>query len=170
MAQAPLPIEAAGAPAPAHAPARAERIDFATLVDTLARAREEAAPRPFSIAVTNTDFGRVSLRFETGADALSVTMSSADPGFVRAVNASAEAAAAQTDSRGPSSPSEARSQQQAAMQASADGHGQRQPQAQMGREDGRAPPQAAPSIRRDDSAPARGASAPEAGSPDGIYA
>lgn len=171
MAQTPLPVEpAVTLPPSAHSTVRAERIDFATLVETLARAREEASPRPLSIAVTNTDFGRVSLRFETGADALSVTMSSADPGFVRAVNASAEAAAAQADNRGQPSSSETRSQQQAAMQASADGHGQRQPQAQIGRDDGRAPPQAAPSVRRDDSAPAARASAPQAGSQDGIYA
>lgn len=77
-----------------RAEAKVERIDFATLVETLSRAREEASPRTLNVAVTNTDFGRVSLRFDQDDTGLSVAMSSADPGFVRAVSATAEAASA----------------------------------------------------------------------------
>ncbi len=76
---------------------RAERVDFATLVETLSRAREEASPNAVRASVQHAEFGRVSLRFEqddTGA--MSVAMSSADPGFARAVTASNDAASAQT--------------------------------------------------------------------------
>lgn len=74
--------------------ARVEKIDFATLVENLSRAREEASPRTVNVAVTNTDFGRVSLRFDQDDKGLSVAMTSADPGFARAVSATAEAATA----------------------------------------------------------------------------
>lgn len=76
---------------------RAERIDFATLVDTLNRAREEASPNTVRVAVAHPDFGRVSMRFEQDDNGLSVAMSSADPGFARAVSASNEATSASND-------------------------------------------------------------------------
>lgn len=80
--------------APVRHDARVEKIDFATLVENLSRAREEASPRTVNVAVTNTDFGRVSLRFDQDDKGLSVAMTSADPGFARAVSATAEAATA----------------------------------------------------------------------------
>lgn len=89
---------------------RAERIDFATLVDTLNRAREEASPNTVRVAVAHPDFGRVSMRFEQDDSGLSVAMSSADPGFARAVSASNEAASASNDTardQNPQSPSNA---------------------------------------------------------------
>lgn len=76
---------------------RTERIDFATLVETLSRAREEASPNTVRASVQHADFGRISLRFEQDdKGALSVAMNSPDPGFARAVTASSEAAAPQT--------------------------------------------------------------------------
>lgn len=81
---------AQGSPTP-QATARPERIDFATLVDSIARAREEGAGNAVSVAVAHADFGKVSLRFENGDNGLSVSMASADPGFARAVAASAQA-------------------------------------------------------------------------------
>jgi hypothetical protein len=72
-----------------QAVARPERIDFATLVDSIARARDDGAT--VSVAVAHAEFGKVSLRFENGDNGLSVAMSSADPGFARAVAASGQA-------------------------------------------------------------------------------
>lgn len=85
-------------PVPAtRAEPHAERIDFATLVETLSRAREEASPNAVRASVQHADFGRVSLRFERDdAGAMSVAMSSADPGFTRAVTASNDAASTQS--------------------------------------------------------------------------
>ena len=40
-----------------------------------------------AVSLAHADFGRVSLRFRDDGDALSVSMSSADPGFARAVHA-----------------------------------------------------------------------------------
>lgn len=100
MADAPARPETAPNTVAARSETRAERIDFATLVDTLARAREEASPRTINVAVTNTDFGRVSLRFDSTDSGLAVAMSSPDPGFARAVTASSEAGATQSDGRG----------------------------------------------------------------------
>ncbi|MFY7838288.1 MAG: hypothetical protein ACOVQ0_18605 [Novosphingobium sp.] len=109
----------------ARSETKAERIDFATLVDTLARAREEASPRTVNVAVTNTDFGRVSLRFDRNDNGMAVAMSSADPGFARAVSASADAAATSADTRNPNS----QAQGDARAQAS-DTSTQRQQQSQ----------------------------------------
>lgn len=89
---APAPDTAGTATLP-RAQARVERMDFATLVDTLSRAREEASPRSVRVAVTHADFGKVSLRFDQDDKGLSVAMSSADPGFARAATAPAESAA-----------------------------------------------------------------------------
>ncbi|SMC57954.1 hypothetical protein [Novosphingobium sp. B1] len=88
----PTPAHETAAPAAIRNEARPERVDFATLVDTLARAREDAAPRTVSVSVSHTEFGRVSLRFEADEDrGMTVAMSSADPGFARAVSATSEA-------------------------------------------------------------------------------
>jgi Meckel syndrome type 1 protein len=80
--------------APASA-APADRIDFATLVDTIAQAREHAAPQstsaPVSVSLAHADFGPVALRFRHDGEALAVTMASADPGFAPAVSAASQA-------------------------------------------------------------------------------
>lgn len=102
--------------------ARTERIDFATLVENVARAREEASPRAVTASINHAEFGRVTLRFDREEDrGMSVTMASADPGFARAVNATAEASRTPTESTGqnPQSQADARTQ-------SGPGEGQRQ--------------------------------------------
>ena len=96
-------------PAAAASAAPADRIDFATLVDTIAQAREHAAPQtasaPVSVSLAHADFGPVALRFRHDGDALAVTMASADPGFAPAVSAAsladagARAGQQQTDSQ-----------------------------------------------------------------------
>lgn len=80
----------ATAASPSAAP-RMERIDFATLVDSIARARDDAAGDAVKVAVAHADFGRVSLTFEPSADGLSVGMTSPDPGFARAVAVAGQA-------------------------------------------------------------------------------
>lgn len=62
--------------------------DFATLVDRLVEARDAASPNSVHAAITHSEFGQVSLRFDQDANGLSVAMSSADPEFARAVQAS----------------------------------------------------------------------------------
>ncbi|MBF9152004.1 hypothetical protein [Novosphingobium jiangmenense] len=102
------------APAPLRHEARSERIDFATLVDTLARAREEASPRAITASVNHAEFGRVSLRFDHDEDrGMSVAMSSADPGFARAVSATTEAARTPTESTGQNPQGQPQAQAQA---------------------------------------------------------
>ncbi len=89
------------APSPVRHEARSERVDFATLVDNLARAREDATPRAVTASINHAEFGRVTLRFDQSEDrGMSVAMSSADPGFARAVSASAEAARTPAESTG----------------------------------------------------------------------
>lgn len=112
---APAPVVHADPLVPAAAPraAPADRIDFATLVDTIAQAREHAAPQtmsaPVSVSLAHADFGPVALRFRHDGDALAVTMASADPGFAPAVSAASQADAGaragqpQTDSQPQSS-------------------------------------------------------------------
>lgn len=85
----------------ARAEPRAERVDFATLVETLNRAREDASPNAVRVSLAHGDFGRVSMRFERDDLGMSVAMSSADPGFARAVAASNEAASTATSSDNP---------------------------------------------------------------------
>lgn len=112
-AENPLPSQDTAAPSPVRAEPRTERIDFATLVDTLARAREDASPRTVTASVHHAEFGRVTLRFDKDDDrGMSVAMSSADPGFARAVSATTEAARTPTDSTGQNAQSqtEARAQ------------------------------------------------------------
>lgn len=76
------------------------RHDFATLVDRLVEARDTAltvqTPQSVAAAVTHSDFGEVSIRFEHRGDALSVSLANADPDFTRAVQAAAPAAQANT--------------------------------------------------------------------------
>lgn len=79
------------APTSAVATPRVERIDFATLVDSIARARDEAAGDAVKVAVAHAEFGKVSLSFEPAGDGLSVAMASSDPGFARAVAAAGQA-------------------------------------------------------------------------------
>lgn len=87
--QSPVSTDAApvSAPAPHRGP---ERIDFATLVDSIARAREDASTGPVSVALSHSEFGKVSLSFNHRDDGLSVTMTSADPAFAPAVAAASE--------------------------------------------------------------------------------
>ena len=72
-----------------------DRVDFAALVDTITRAREQAAPQslaaPVAVSLAHADFGPVALRFRHDGDALAVTMASADPGFAPAVAAATAA-------------------------------------------------------------------------------
>ncbi len=122
VAEAASPQDAAPAARAEHRP---ERIDFAALVDTLNRAREEAEPNTVRVSVAHADFGRVSMRFEQDGSGMSIAMSSADPGFVRAVTASSEAAAASTSS---DTPRENNPQTQARSGSNASGEGSRQQQ------------------------------------------
>jgi hypothetical protein len=88
-------VPASAAPAPATQPA--EGIGFDALVDSIARARDGAADgAPVAVAMRHAEFGRISLRFHTDADGMSVAMTSPDPTFAPAVAAAhaAEAAAA----------------------------------------------------------------------------
>ena len=137
---------------------RPERIDFATLVETLNRAREDASPNTVRASVAHSDFGRVSMRFEQDDNGLSVAMSSADPGFARAVTASNEAASAQTSADTP------RGQSSQANGSSAQGEGSRQPhgqhQGQRTATPDRPAPQLRDAIRQSD----------DSGTPGGIFA
>ena len=63
--------------------------DFATLVDRLVDARDAAMPQAVKAAIQHADFGQVSLNFQTDDNRLTVSMSSADPGFAPAVQAAA---------------------------------------------------------------------------------
>lgn len=96
-------------PAPASTP---DRIDFGTLVDTIARAREQAAPLtaavPVAVSLAHADFGPVALRFRHDGDALSVTMASADPGFAPAVAAATSADASARAGQQQQQPSDTR--------------------------------------------------------------
>lgn len=119
------------APASSRTEPAPARVDFATLVDTLARAREEASPHAIHASVTHAEFGRVSLRFERDEDnGLSVAMSSADPGFARAVSAAADASPASNETAG-----QAPRQQSSADARTSQGEGQRhQPQDEQARQ------------------------------------
>ncbi|MEL0209331.1 MAG: hypothetical protein VW891_01820 [Novosphingobium sp.] len=110
----PVQAHETAAPAAIRSEARPERVDFATLVDTLARAREDASPHTVNVSVSHTEFGRVSLRFEADEErGMTVAMSSADPGFARAVSATTEArGAGETNAQAQQqqTPSDARAQ------------------------------------------------------------
>lgn len=62
-------------------------LDFAALVDRLVEARDAAGPQTVSLALTHTEFGKVSLRFLQDEGGLSVAMTSPDPDFAQAVSA-----------------------------------------------------------------------------------
>lgn len=148
------------APAQDAAPAgraepRAERVDFATLVETLNRAREEASPGTVRVSLSHADFGRVSMRFEQDDKGLSVAMSSADPGFARAVTASNEAASTATSTDTPRGQSS-----QTNTGSNAQGDGNRQPQGQRADTPERPAAQLRDTLRRKD----------DAGSSGGIFA
>ena len=76
---------------PSHAEAPQ---DFATLVARLAEAREAASPQLVRTAIAHSEFGQISLQFRHEDNALSVTMTNSDPGFVGAVQAAANASLA----------------------------------------------------------------------------
>ncbi|MBB3861848.1 hypothetical protein GGQ88_003138 [Novosphingobium hassiacum] len=137
--------------APASRPEpRAERIDFATLVETLSRAREEASPNAVRASVQHADFGRISLRFEhDDKGAMSVAMSSADPGFARAVTASSEAAPTQTQ---PDTQRGQASQNSNFAQSGSGDTSRRQPSERHGQP----APQLRDKLRRDDPKPQTG--------------
>ncbi|MDF8334285.1 hypothetical protein [Novosphingobium cyanobacteriorum] len=124
---------ATSGPAPS-APAQhtRERIDFATLVDSIARARDEAAG-PVAVSLTHGEFGKVSLRFNQRDDGLSVTMASADPGFAPAVAAAREATQTATNQDAPRNDS-----QQQQRSASANTSGNTTNGGETGRQDGSA--------------------------------
>ena len=103
--------------APLATPTAETPTDFATLVDSIARARAEstdAAVGAATVGVTlqHADFGRVSMQFSARDEGLAVTMRSADPGFAPAVAAaSASASGANTGSGGNHNPDTGRGNQ-----------------------------------------------------------
>lgn len=92
--------------------------DMAALVDRLVEARAAARSGLSSPVVqaslTHTDFGRVSLRFNSDEDGLSVSMASSDPGFAPA----AQAALAQAPAVSASAQSHSAGQQNMGQQGS----------------------------------------------------
>lgn len=118
-----LPVESQ-APGSARMQPAPERVDFATLVDALARGREDSSAGTVHASVRHAEFGRVSLRFDRDEDnGLSVAMSSADPGFTRAVSAAAEASPTSAENAG-----QAARQHTTADQRTGQGESQRQQQ------------------------------------------
>ncbi len=91
LSPAALPSGAAEVQPASRSPALAaiRPLDFAALVDRLVQARDAAASQSVSLALTHTEFGKVSLRFEQGDAGLNVVLSSPDPDFVRAVSIAA---------------------------------------------------------------------------------
>lgn len=146
-------------PAGVRAEIRPERIDFATLVDTLNRAREEAEPNSVRVAIAHADFGRVSMRFDQDDKGMTIAMSSADPGFARAVSATNEAASTNTSADTPRD----QATQSQSRNAGTAGDGARQQQQQQ---DARTPTAERPAaqlrdtLRRD----------ADRDAPDGIFA
>jgi hypothetical protein len=104
--------------------------DFATLVDRLVEAREAAMPQAVHAAVSHDEFGKVSLRFDQDARGLSVSMSSADPDFARAVQAGASSAQSQTASDNGASPQRQDTSPQQQQQQQTFGSSSGQPQSQ----------------------------------------
>jgi len=85
----PAPIDSPGPSRPAEAPQ-----DFATLVGRLSEAREAASPHLVRTALNHAQFGPVSLEFRHEDRGLSVTMTSASPGFNGSVQAALAASLA----------------------------------------------------------------------------
>lgn len=126
---------AAGAPVTVPATSvQPQGHDFATLVDRLVEARDAAMPQAVKAAIHHADFGQVSLNFQTDDNRLTVSMTSADPGFAPAVQAAAAMQAnTSTDSGASNQRQEARqdsASQQQQQTASASGNGQPQAQTQ----------------------------------------
>lgn len=74
--------------------------DFSALVDRLVEARNAMTPHEATMTVKHAEFGDVSLRFSHQDGALSVSMTSQDPDFDRAVNAAMPAERGQSDTNG----------------------------------------------------------------------
>ena len=74
------------------APSAADpRHDFTALVDRLIDARKATEPRVVEVSVRHAEFGDVSVRFNSAPEGLSVSLSSPDPDFARAVDAASAA-------------------------------------------------------------------------------
>lgn len=165
------PLATAGPQSALHvSPPPTGTYDFAALVDRLVEARDAAAPQSIRTSITHTDFGQVSLRFQYDDGGLTVSMKSADPGFIPA--AQAAAAASQSPGSGENSSGSPRhdphGQPQngtASDQSHSDRHGAQSP----GRGDEREPAQPASTFTGED-ANRRDAREPAPKSRDGIYA
>jgi hypothetical protein len=132
LTQTVAPVAVAPATGTTHLPSH----DFTALVDRLVEAREAASPQTVHAAISHSEFGQVSLRFDQDSSGLSVSMTSADPEFARAVQASAASAGSQTASDNGSAPRQdapGHHQQQAAGSSSGQPQSQTQSQA-YGRE------------------------------------
>ncbi|QWC57399.1 hypothetical protein F7D01_10150 [Erythrobacter sp. 3-20A1M] len=81
MGQTPMPLTPASGPMP--------HTDISQMIDRLMEARSAARSGEMQMAVSNADFGKVSVRLESGiaAGALSFSLSNADPDFAPAVQA-----------------------------------------------------------------------------------
>lgn len=78
----------------AHSPSQAETpVDFTQLVDRLVAAREAAGPAEVKVSLEHGRFGKVTLAFAPDDTGLNVTMASANPEFMRAVEAASPAPA-----------------------------------------------------------------------------
>jgi hypothetical protein len=129
---------APAAAAPTSGSAALSSHDFTALVDRLVEAREAASPQSVHAAVSHREFGQVSLRFDQDGNGLSVAMSSSDPDFARAVQASATSAGAQTASDNAARHRDMPSQYQQTS-GSPSGQPQSQAQSQASTRDDRAP-------------------------------
>jgi hypothetical protein len=132
LTQTIAPVAMAPATGTTHVPGH----DFTALVDRLVEAREAASPQTVHAAISHSEFGQVSLRFDQDASGLSVSMTSADPEFARAVQASAASAGPQTANDNGSAPRQnASGHHQQQMASSSSGQPQSQTQSQAyGRE------------------------------------
>ena len=83
--------------AQANGTTTAQPVNFATLVETIARAKEEAGMGTVGVSLAHAEFGKVSLQFRQEHNGLSVAMSSADPAFAPAVAAASRADAGSTN-------------------------------------------------------------------------
>lgn len=128
-----LPLQAAPAQSAAvpQAAIRPAPHDFAALVDRLVEARDAAGAHPVSAAIAHGEFGRVSLRFHQDGGALSVAMSSADPGFAPAVAAAAASAQTATSQQQDNASGQQRPEQQAQQQGAANPQAQSHGSAQQ---------------------------------------
>ncbi|QCI93186.1 hypothetical protein [Novosphingobium sp. EMRT-2] len=108
--------------APANGASAAQPVNFATLVETIARAKEEAGMGTVGVSLAHAEFGKVSLQFRQEHNGLSVAMSSADPAFAPAVAAASRAEAGSTNADANAPRSEAQPRHAGGQaQTSADG-------------------------------------------------